>query len=189
MLEIAYILFYVRLQYINPVVKAHQPSADRRDRLQAGVKSLMRLSPRKPSHEVTITGLFQFTHIWRLFRLVQEPCSSASGGEPNQTRLQLQWKQSTHLQPAGCVLSGPALHTCDTERRTQNRLCDTTNLIVPISMQRYYNIKWRLVSCRETDYKILNRIIQPSSLSQMLKCSQNPTVLKLKGFSAVEDQD
>ncbi len=33
MLEIAYILFYVRLQYINPVVKAHQPSADRCDRL------------------------------------------------------------------------------------------------------------------------------------------------------------
>lgn len=188
MQEIAYILSYVWLQYINPVVKAHQPSADRCDRLQAGVKSLMCLSPRKPSHEVTI-----MEHIWRLFRLVQETCSSASGGEPNQTRLQLQWKQpsneSTHLQPAGRFLSGPALHTCDMERRTQNRLCDTTNLIVPISMQRYYNIKWRLVSCRETDYKILTRIIQPSSLSQMLKCFQNPTVLKLKGFSAVEDQD
>lgn len=184
MLEIAYILSYAWLQNINPVVKAHQPSSDRCDRLQAVVKSIMHLSPRKPSHEVTITGLFQFMHIWRLFRLVQEPCSSAFGGEPSQTRLQLQWKQlsneSAHLQPAGCFLSGPALHTCDMGRRTQNRLCDTTNLIVPISMQRYYNIKWRLVSCRETDYKTLNRIIQPSSLSQMLKCSQNPTVLKFQ---------
>lgn len=166
--EIAYILSYAQVQYINPVVKAHQPSVDRCDRLQAGVKrvqeSRMRLSPREPSHEVTIIGLFQFMHIWRLFGLVQNPCSSASGGEPNQTRLQLRWKQpsnkSTHLQPAGRFLSGPALHTCDMERRTQNRLCDTISLIVPTSMQRYYNIKWRPVF-PVTDVEVLSDQPEP----------------------------
>lgn len=131
----------------------------------------------------------QDLHIWRLFCLVQKPCSSVSGGKPNQTCLQLRWKQpsnkSTHLQPAGRFLSGPVLHTCDIKSRTQNRLCDTINLIVPISTQRYYRIKWGMVSCRETDFKILSRIIQPNSSSRMLKCSLttlNPTGLTFNRF-------